>query len=171
MRSTSVVKWVLVSLAVLGFCLPQPVLAAIGNAESQPVVIDIALMDGGMLVGQVVDTQGAPQVKTPVSLQSQAKQIAVATTDENGYFAVRGLRDGVYEIVAAKGRGVYRLWTPGIAPPSAQRGALVVAGEDAVRGQSCLRSLFSNPWFIAGFVATAVAVPVAIANSQSPSSP
>ena len=172
MKTANMAKWVLVSLAVLGFCLPQPVLAATASGESRPVVVDVALMDGGMLVGQVVDPQGAPLAKTSVSVWSQAKQIGVAVTDENGRFAVGGLRNGVYQVVAAEGHGAYRLWTPGVAPPSAQRGALLVAGKGAVRGQDnpwC--SWLTNPWVIAGIVATAVAVPVALANSKSSSSP
>jgi hypothetical protein len=40
----------------------------------------------------------------------------------------------VYEVAAGQHRGVYRLWAPRTAPPSANRGIMAVSGE-VVRGQ------------------------------------
>ena len=167
------VKGVLVSLAVVGFCLPQPVLGAAVVTGKQPVVIDVALMGGGVLIGQVVDSQGTPLKAASVSLRDQRQEIATTKTDDNGYFAVRGLSGGMYEIVAAEGRGQYRLWAPGTAPPAARQGALLVSGSETVRAQYCgaMRFWLSNPWVIAGIVATAVAIPVAMHNAERPSSP
>lgn len=174
MKGVGMVRGVLVSLAVVGFCFPQPLSAAGAVPDQRPVVIDVALMDGGVLLGQVVDPQGASLKGVPVSLRDRDREVAAAKTNDGGFFAVRGLRGGVYQIVAAEGHGAYRLWTPGTAPPSSQQGALVVAGRQTVRGQfggGALRFWLANPWVIAGIVATAVAVPVAIHNAQRPSSP
>jgi len=165
----------MVSLAVVGFCLPQAAFAAEGPSGKAPALIDVALMDGGLLVGQVVNAQGTVLKDTPVSVHRQGQEIAKARTDERGYFAVRGLGGGIYEVRAAEGQGIYRLWAPGQAPPAAQKGVLVVAGRDMVRGQGPLLGHLGmccgSPLFIAGVVAASIAVPVAVHNSERPRSP
>jgi len=192
MKRKRVLTGGLVWLAVLGFCLPQPMQAAEAPIDPAPVVIDVALADGGLLIGQVVDPQGSALPKVPVSLRNGNRQIAAAETDANGQFAVRGIPGGVYQAVAAGGHATFRLWAPGTAPPSSRRSLLLIAGQRAVRGQcsepgcgecgECdeppceprcgrLAFLLANPWVVAGIVATAVAVPVAIHNSDRPSSP
>jgi len=162
----------MVWLAALGLCLPP---LALAESPQTPSVTDVALQEGGVLIGQVVDPQGATLARTSVSLQSGGKEMALSQTDESGYFAFRGLRGGVYRLAAAKGQSTYRVWEPGTAPPIAYPGALIVAGQDTVRGQAGmmgLRNLLANPWVVAGIVATAVAVPVAVHNSdRNPASP
>jgi hypothetical protein len=156
------IKGVAILLATVGVCLPQCALAA--QPVQSPHVIDVALSDGGVMLGQVVDTSGVPKSRVPVALHSGQQQVGVAKTDANGYFAFSGLRGGVYQVVAAEGHGAYRAWTPGTAPPTAQQGALVVAGEDLTRGQcGRLGCWLSNPWVLAGIIAVAIAVPVGIA--------
>lgn len=166
MKPTRVLKGLMVFLAAMGVCLPQSLFAS--QPTQAPNIVDVALGDGGVLLGQVVDVAGTAKAKVPVSLQSGQQTLGMSETDANGYYAFSGLRGGVYQVVAAEGQGAYRAWTPGTAPPTAQQGALVVAGQDLVRGQTGGRLKFwlSNPWVIAGIVATAVAVPVAIATSQ-----
>jgi len=177
MKRAGIVKGFAVCLAVLGFCLPQPLLAAV-PASQAPVAIDVALSDGGVLFGQVVDAQGSAKSKVPVSLRAGDRELAVSRTDGGGHFAFSGLRGGVYQLTAAEGISAYRLWAPGTAPPAAQPGALVVAGQDLVRGNwPCpdfgrLRFWLSNPWCVGALVATAVAVPVIIHNADGgPASP
>ena len=177
MRRPGAIKGLAVCLAVLGFCLPQPLLAA-GPAGQTPVVTDVALSDGGVLFGQVVDAQGSAKASVPVFIRAGDRELAVSKTDGAGYFAFSGLRGGVYQLTAAEGLGAYRLWAPDTAPPAAQPGALIVAGQDLVRGNlyrpqfGRLRFWLSNPWVVGGIVATAVAVPVIIHNSGGgPSSP
>lgn len=173
MKTRRIVNGVMVSLAAIGFLLPQPLLAA--NPAPKAPVTDVALRDGGLLVGQVVDEQGAALGGVPVSLKYQDRELVVGKTSKDGTFGFKGLRGGVYQIAAAQGRGVYRVWTVGTAPPAAQEGALVVSGENVVRGQDGggFRAFITNPLVIAGVVATAIAVPVAIHNSRhhTPSSP
>jgi len=175
MKTRRIVNGVMVSLAAIGFLLPQPLFAA-GPAPASPVT-DVALRDGGLLVGQVVDEQGAAMAGVPVSLRYKDRELTTGKTSKDGTFGFKGLRGGVYQIAAAKGQGVFRVWTVGTAPPAAQEGALVVGSDDVVRGQECrgggFRAFITNPLVIAGVVATAVAVPVAIHNSKhnEPTSP
>ena len=182
MKGMDLVKGVLVSLAVVGFCLPQTASAAGATVDRVAVATDVELGAGGVLVGQVVDPQGIPLVKVPVSLQGRGQEIARARSDANGYFAVRGLRGGVHQLSTTGGQATLRLWKPGSAPPLAQKGALLVVDRETVRGQCAepecgpsgckgLKYWLANPWVVTGIVATAVAVPVAIHNSGRPASP
>ncbi|OHB70026.1 MAG: hypothetical protein A2V70_18420 [Planctomycetes bacterium RBG_13_63_9] len=197
MKGMGLLKVGLVSLAAVGFCLPQTVLAAGPATNRVPMVADVALSHDGVLIGQVVGAQGSALANVPVSVRLGNQEIARTTTDAHGRFALRGLRSGVYQIVAANSHRAFRLWQPGTAPPSSQSRVLLVAGQDTVRGQcgdpacagcgeeACVESCgapcnsgcsslpccLSNPWIVAGVVATAVAVPVIVHNSDRPSSP
>lgn len=167
MQCKRILNGVMVSLAALGVLIPSPLLA--GSPTRTPVILDVALRDGGVLVGQVVNEQGAAEVGVPVSIRSQDRELAIARTGKEGYFAFKGLRGGVYQLVADRGHGVYRVWSPGTAPPAAQEGALLVNSDQVVRGQAAgpgFRTFITNPLVIAGIVAAAVAIPVAIHNSH-----
>ena len=129
-----------VTLAVIGFSLPQ--LAAADLPRRPPVVdplpvpaapavatvADVALADGGVLWGQVVDPQGSPQSNQLVAVRQQERIIATARTDQGGRFSIGGLPGGVYQIVAADGAGVYRLWAP-IRRPGGSAGRNVGGGQ------------------------------------------
>jgi hypothetical protein len=167
MRRARILTTVLVTLATLGLCLPPTAFA--GETPPKAVAVDVALMDGGVLVGQVVDSQGSGIENAPVLLRHEGKSLATPRTGSQGYFALKDLRPGVYQLASAKSEGAYRLWAPGTAPPTAQKGALLVANDGVARGQlgqGGLKVLLANPWVAAAIVATAVAVPVAIHNSN-----
>jgi hypothetical protein len=153
-----------VGMAVVGACLPQSIAAE--TATPAPKTTDIALMEDGVLLGQIVDTQGKPVVGAPVSLRYQDKELVTTKSGKEGVFAIKGVRGGVYQVATTDGQGVFRAWTANTAPPAAQQSALVVSGSNVVRGQngtpSGPRSFLANPVVIAGVVATAVAVPVAV---------
>jgi hypothetical protein len=161
--------------------IPAPVLrAAVGAEEAAaagaaPNAVDVALADGGTLRGQVVDAGGSPVAETPVAIWQLNREVAGTVTDRSGCFAVSGLRGGTYQLTAAGGLAVYRLWGPNTAPPSARPAALIVVGdEQLVRQQGpVLQWLRCHPWFVVGLAATAVAVPIAIHNSNKagPASP
>ena len=108
-------------------------------AEAAPKVLprDVVLQQGGVLLGQVVDSQGGALINTPVVLHSGSKEIARVQTDRAGKFSVKGLKGGVYEVTSTGQRGVYRLWAPQTAPPAAQHGMLLVSDNNFVRGQGC----------------------------------
>lgn len=166
----------LVWLAAVGCCVPGPLLGASPTFNPAPPVPDVALADGGLLQGQVVDAQGAPLGKTPVSVWQQSREVARTATDNNGYFAVRGLRGGAHRVIAANNQASVRLWKPGTAPPTARQALLVVTQRPMVRGQygggGIAGGILGSPLVVAGVVAAAVAVPVAVHNaSREPVSP
>lgn len=186
-------------LACLGMLISGPVLqAATVNAGPNPVpagrapaVPDVALDVGGALHGQVVDVHGNPLARTPVTVRHLDREVGRAISDESGHFRVTGLRGGVYGIVVGETAALCRLWVADTAPPSARPGALVVVGDEPVLGQgrcgpwgcdpccpppqTCrrLKCWLANPLVIAGIIATAVAIPVAIHNcrEREPASP
>jgi hypothetical protein len=164
------IQQVAVWLAVVGFCVPQAALAAGPAGDQSPLILDVALHDGGTLVGQVVDAQGIPQANSPVSLRSATHELAAGQTNAQGYFAFSGLNSGVYQVVTSSGAGVYRVWSQSTAPPAAQPGALIVADGSTVRGH-LLSCLGCHPLIVAGVVVAAIAIPVAVHNQKKPSSP
>jgi hypothetical protein len=169
----------LIMLTSLGLIISGPALqAGAADTASQrqsegsqgrvPAVIDVALDAGGTLQGQVVDARGEAAPRTPVSIQQLDREVARAVTDASGRFRVTGLRGGTYRIVAGEATGAYRLWAANTAPPAALPSALVVAGDQQlVRGNlgQCIQFL-RNPWVVAGLVAVAIAVPVALHNAE-----
>lgn len=183
MNFAGMIRGLAVCLAVLGFCFPQPVLAAV-QTDHTPTATDVASHrgpQGNVFTGRVLDQQGAPQANTPVILLARGEKLAETRTDQNGSFTFANLRGGVYQVVSTGAVGVYRVWMPGTAPPSAQSSALIVAGQDLVRGQyhpirqGCAQARFwlSHPCVIAGIVAASVAIPVALLNADKdkPQSP
>lgn len=159
----AIIRGLAVSVAVLGICLPQSLLAS-SPVKQSPIASDVTLGKGGMFLGQVVDTTGAVTANVPVSLRLRDRELAKAKTDANGYFAFSGLRGGVYQVVVDKGVASYRVWSERTAPPKAKSTALVVSGQDLMRGQ--LRHFLASPWIVAGIVATSVGVPVGIHNAS-----
>ncbi len=171
----------MIVLACLGMLIPAPVLhAATGDAPQQqwratpnPAVrVDVALGADGSLRGQAVNAQGKPAAMTRVSLLQDDRTVATAMTDRDGNFLVRGMRAGTYRLVAGQASVTYRLWRPNTAPPSATRAALVVVdGRQVLAQDGPLGYWLTNPWVVAGLVAAAVAIPVAIHNHQTDNGP
>lgn len=171
MKQIHKIGWMLTLLAAVGLCLPATALAT-SQAKTGPK--DVKLTQAGDLIGQVVDAQGQVIAGKSVVIQHKNHLVAAPTTDKNGYFAVKAVQPGVYRIASMKGVADYRVWTQETAPPKAAAGALLVEGKEIIRGQMngmALRNLLANPFVVAGIVATAVAVPVAIHNSKSKRTP
>ncbi|HLA86159.1 MAG TPA: carboxypeptidase-like regulatory domain-containing protein [Thermoguttaceae bacterium] len=183
MKNTAWLRTMMLAWACGGLLIPSPVVAAAaapskpaGNAPAAaPKAFDVELQKNGTLVGQVVNAQGAPQAKMPISLSQGDKTIATIATNDRGFFAVSRVPSGTYRVAAGQTQGVYRLWATGTAPPAAQPGTLLVVGKgpaEVARAQSPnggsgpIGYWLGNPWVIAGLVAAAVAIPVAIHNYQ-----
>jgi hypothetical protein len=144
--------------ACIGMMLPQAALAVAPEA-------DVALRSGGLLVGQVVDSQGVLKAGTAVSIRQGEHEVVRTTTDENGMFAAQGLRGGQYQLLTQDGSSAYRLWAADTAPPSARPAALIVSGKDVIRGQmgggGMVGWVKAHPYITAGVVAAAIATPLA----------
>lgn len=145
-------------------------------------VVDVQLQPGGVLVGQLVDASGAPSADVEVRVTLADGREAHGKTGEQGGFAFRGV-EGLATVATEDTLAVTRVWKPGAAPPNATPALLLVEGQPIARGQHYAnprtqhifdrgKRLMANPLFVAGVVATAVAIPVAIANDDDdPASP
>lgn len=171
MKNVNTLTRMMVVLAVVGLCFPSAAFCSV--PQEKPKVVDVAMLNGNVLVGQLVNSNGKGVSDTQVLLQQDNKTVVTLKTDKQGVFAVKGVPGGVYQLATKDTQGVYRLWAPQTAPPTAQKGVLLVSGNGVVRGQygSHLRNMLANPWIVAGIVACAVAIPVAIHNSNGGDSP
>jgi hypothetical protein len=128
-------------------------------------VADVALTSAGELRGQVLNAEGLPQSQIKVLIGRSNQQATFVSTDDDGRFTVRGLSAGVYQVQTSHGSGIYRVWAPRTAPPSAQLGVLVVDDSQIARAQGGFHWL-ANPWVMAAIVAGAIAIPLAIDSSS-----
>ena len=165
-------------VACIGMLRPTNALAS----ETAPPAFhatDVALRSGGLLVGQVVDTNGAPKSGSAVAIHFAGQEIVRTTTDANGVFAAQGLRGGQYQLVTNDGQCICRLWAADTAPPAARQTALVVSQHNGIENQ-IVRGQFgynpvgdwvewmkAHPYLTAGTVAAAIAVPLALADDWS----
>ena len=165
-------------IAAFGMCFPlHAIEPTIPSAQGPAHVVDIALADGGALVGRLVNAQGVAQSGVEVIIsQPQAATAFAATTNDDGWFVVRDLRGGVYQLQTDQASCVCRAWADETAPPSAQRGILLVNDPNVIAGQwqpgtlgtllADTKATLTHPLVVGGIIATAVAVPVAIHNSK-----
>ncbi len=165
----------LVWLALLGVIVPAPALLAADRPVSSVAVSgDVALSAGGILRGQVLSPQGRSVSGMRVAVSSGARELGSAVTNADGRFEFSGLRGGVLTLAVGQTSKTVRAWTPKAAPPAARGEVFLVAGQSQTLGQSWggFRNVITNPWVIAGVVAAAVAIPVAIHNANDdPASP
>lgn len=152
-------------------------------------VSDVALQQNGTLHGKLVDAQGRPLARTAVSVSMAGKDVGSTLSDSTGSFQIAGLQGGVVEIKCQNSQVVCRAWAESTAPPQAQRGILIVDSADVVRGQNCgncvgcgsgvcgghggglLGIMADRPLVAAGVIGAAIAIPIAVSNNSSPSTP
>lgn len=162
-------------VAALGLIFPFQAFAAPQAGQKTVVRIDdVKLHKNGSLYGVVLTSALKPASNSFVTIQQGKKVLARTKTNEKGGFGFAGLNSGVYQLVSPEGYQTVRVWNGKVAPPSASPQAVLV--NDTVRAQMGMQGLkvfLSNPFVIAGIIATAVAIPVAIHNSGSdePASP
>jgi len=107
----------------------------------KPLLTDIALQPGGVLVGRIVSSREKLQIQEKIIIRQNNQVVAEVTTGTNGQFAVNGLRGGIYEISSTQGAGSFRAWANGTAPPSARQFAVLMGSDDVVRAQLGLGAL------------------------------
>lgn len=156
------VKRICVGLATVGLLLPNT--AVVNGAEQQVAakpaasVVDVSLIEGGVLQGQVVSPQGQVITNAPVVLQQGNHEVAQATTDKDGRFALKGVKGGVYVVSTTGAVGVVRAWTPRTAPPSSVNGLLLVPGDLTARAQLGPNNGGLGALVVLGLVGTVLAV-------------
>ncbi len=170
-------SWCAAWLACLGMLVPalparaQAPTAPAAKTEPTPaktLIADVALHDAGKLYGMVVDAQGLPMSGTEVTISQAGKVVGRAKTDALGQFSSGALRGGVYQVAAGKGVTTLRVWEASAAPPAARSVALVVGSSTVVRGQRKFGSLvFSDAAVLVAIIAAAIAIPIAISNSDN----
>ncbi len=97
---------------------------------------DFTLNDG-VLAGSVLNTSAQPVSGLNVHLLHGDKVVATAVSDENGQFAVRGLRNGNHVLQVGAVQQPVRFWGHQAAPPSSTSRMSIVVDEEVVRGQAC----------------------------------
>jgi hypothetical protein len=133
-----------------------------------PTVRDVSLDRQGRLAGCVTDVQGLAVRRTTVVLEriSPAGRTLAdrVVTDDAGRFQSRPLAAGSYVASAAGGHSAVRAWRAEAAPPAANRGLMIVADEQALRGQSSTNVIYefieARPALTYGAIATAIVVPI-----------
>ena len=152
---------------------------AVASAAGGISPSDVTMHQGNTLVGQVVDAQGKPQPMAMVTVANHSAEVARVRADEQGKFAVSGLRGGVYRVASNGNEGIYRVWAPNTAPPVANQGVTVVAGKHVVRGQygntpgpftSIAQWCADHPIMCAAAIGAAIAIPIAVADDDDPAS-
>ena len=131
-------------------------------AAPQVRVQDVVLQEQGVLKGTVLDANGTGVAKSKVAIVRQGQVVSLTETDAQGHFTVAKLTGGVHEIHTPTGVTAVRLWAPRMAPPAAQQLAMVEPST-IVRGQGgSALGFLANPWVLAGVVAAAIAIPLAL---------
>ncbi len=138
------------------------------KAAAIKTTADIALTRDNALNGRLVDETGQPVVGTRVAIYSKGHMTAATVSDQAGAFSLVTNRGGVYELHTGDRFQIVRLWHYDAAPPSAESTILLRVGEETVRGQRPIECLFCfQPWFLGVLIAAAIAVPIAVHNSDS----
>jgi hypothetical protein len=127
------------------------------------IIRDVALREGGVLHGSVLDGAGRALPDLPVQVRRGDVVVATARTDAQGRFAAANLTGGVHQVTTPNGAAVYRLWTPAAAPPAAAPSALVLPEGGVVRGQAGGMGAWVAPAVSAAVIATTAGITVAIA--------
>ncbi len=138
MKFSKLLKGAVLSLACCGILGGSAMAEAPKTAKktSAVAISDVALGQGGQLVGQLVDKQGRGVEGAVVSVKFGNKEVAKTVTNAKGQYAVKGLRGGVHQVVAGRQVQVFRFWSAQTAPPAAKTAALSVLGSNGVvRGQ------------------------------------
>lgn len=178
-RWKSAVAWA----AATGTLAPQgaiaqttvPAAAPASASGLQAQAADVVLEPNGTFHGQAVTAQGAPAAGVAVAIEQGAFRVDTVS-GADGKFTASLPRGGVYRVKAGAAVQTCRVWAAGTAPPRAASGLLLVPDGQFALGQHCgtpvaatvagARSALSHPLVFGGIVAAAIAIPVAIHNSD-----
>lgn len=86
---------------------------------SRSATIDVTVSSTGEFVSQCQDAAGHGVAGADVALYRFGSRYASTTSAPDGWFTIRGVRPGVYELKSGDWQHAVRVWTPETAPPSA----------------------------------------------------
>ncbi len=95
---------------------------------------DVKLDKTGLLRGVVINLRGIPVANALVAIRKTDGEVVRIATDAFGCFAVDGLLEGTYRLTTERLVRRIRTWVAAAAPPEAGQLALIVLGDDVVRG-------------------------------------
>lgn len=95
---------------------------------------DVKLDATGLLRGVVINLQGVPVANASVAIRKADGKVVRTTTDAFGCFAVDGLPEGTYRLTTGRLVRRIRTWDVAAAPPRAGQLALLVLGNNVMRG-------------------------------------
>ena len=172
-------SWLAVCLLVLQ---PQYLLANSAEQARPISVVDVELQSGGSLQGQIVGGQGQCLGSQSVCVVNGQRELQVFT-DAAGKFSLTGLTGATYSVQVGDHVQLIRAWAPGTAPPGAISELMIVPDDTVVLGQDCgapvcgsgvccKPNCLRNPLVLGAIIAAAVAIPIALENSDDdPASP
>lgn len=169
MKTSKLFHVMVVAVTCLGVCFPAQAFAnpKVPHVNGIPVVQevgDLSLRDG-TLVGGLVDENGRGVADAPVVIGQQGEAVAKIRTDEDGRFAVEGLKPGVYQVVSHGAVTTHRVWAEKNAPAGAKKGVIHSVDPQVARGAPShggLLGVLSNPLVLALAIAAAIAIPLAL---------
>ena len=170
MKNWNLSRWIVVSLALPGMIVfPAWTPNLHGDQPTAPLTVhDVELQRDGTFHAQVLDRNGHPVAAVDALLIGhQTHQLA--RTDDIGRLTIRNLRGGTYQLRVDGGLQLFRLWTHGTAPPAAKAEAVLVRDTIVERGQRPVSDILCSPVLLGLIIAAAVAIPVAVHNSQGDS--
>ena len=145
---------------------------ATSATASEPRPVDVVLLPGNILAGEVLDADGVPQPDAKVVVSLGRYEIARGTTNQAGEFVIEVPRGGVYLVASGRSVTVVRAWTATAAPPAAQYRVTLSSHSTVVRGQSPAGRM--DPLLgllLVGAVAAAIAIPIALNNNGRDDAP
>ena len=95
---------------------------------------DVKLDATGLLRGVVINLRGVPVANAIVAIRKADGKVVRTATDAFGCFAVDGLLEGTYQLTSGHLVRRIRTWVAAAAPPRAGQLALIVLGDNVVRG-------------------------------------
>ena len=138
----------------------------------EPKPTDVVLHPGSIIAGEVLSADGKPLVEAEVIVQMGRHEIVRVITNRFGEFAAEVPRGGVYVVSSSAGALLVRAWTASAAPPNSLYRVTVMPQTTVIRAQDSGGGF--DPLLgllLAGGIAAAIAVPIALNNSGGDDSP
>ena len=138
----------------------------------EPKPIDVVLQPGNIVAGEVLSADGTPLVEGEVVVHLGRHEVTRVTTNQLGEFAAEVPRGGVYVISSSAGALLVRTWTAAAAPPNSLYRVAITPQSTVIRAQNSDGGF--NPLLgllLAGGIAAAIAIPIALNNSGGNDSP